>query len=306
MSSEPAPAAIAPALLAWHDHCRPARSALAARSHALSRVGLGGDAAADAGGRGDSLFRALHGAVPRCARAGRCAHGRGAAPVVGPGLLRARPQPAARRAADARCSMAACFPRISTRGGAARHRSLHGRRHPRAVARPVASHPRWQCAARAGAPVRSAGPHRRARVRERAVAARQRCSRRGSAWRSTPRPSWIWAPRCARAASRAATSARWQTAAPAHAAGAEQDYPAPKQAAASAASARCGCCLRGAAMAAVRLVQRPAQGVWGGLWSPPEFASQAAAEQSLAASHGSLPALEPASRCCMCSRISIC
>lgn len=31
----------------------------------------------------------------------------------------------------------------------------------------------------------------------------------------------------------------------------------------------------------VRLVQRPARGVWGGLWAPPEFASRAAAELAL-------------------------
>jgi A/G-specific adenine glycosylase len=37
---------------------------------------------------------------------------------------------------------------------------------------------------------------------------------------------------------------------------------------------------------AVRLHKRPAQGVWGGLWSPPEFASRAAAEQALAAQAG--------------------
>jgi A/G-specific adenine glycosylase len=31
----------------------------------------------------------------------------------------------------------------------------------------------------------------------------------------------------------------------------------------------------------VRLVQRPPSGVWGGLWSPPEFASRAEAERAL-------------------------
>ncbi|MEJ0098877.1 MAG: NUDIX domain-containing protein [Pseudomonadota bacterium] len=36
----------------------------------------------------------------------------------------------------------------------------------------------------------------------------------------------------------------------------------------------------------VRLVQRPASGVWGGLWSPPEFASRAAAELALASAEG--------------------
>jgi A/G-specific adenine glycosylase len=32
---------------------------------------------------------------------------------------------------------------------------------------------------------------------------------------------------------------------------------------------------------AVRLVQRPARGIWGGLWSPPEFATQQAAEREV-------------------------
>jgi A/G-specific adenine glycosylase len=36
----------------------------------------------------------------------------------------------------------------------------------------------------------------------------------------------------------------------------------------------------------VHLVQRPASGVWGGLWSPPEFASRAAAERSLTRAAG--------------------
>ncbi len=31
----------------------------------------------------------------------------------------------------------------------------------------------------------------------------------------------------------------------------------------------------------VRLVQRPPQGVWGGLWSPPEFDTRAAAERAM-------------------------
>ena len=42
---------------------------------------------------------------------------------------------------------------------------------------------------------------------------------------------------------------------------------------------------------AVRLVKRPAAGVWGGLWSPPEFESQLALEQAFAAQAGVAPAL---------------
>jgi A/G-specific adenine glycosylase len=32
---------------------------------------------------------------------------------------------------------------------------------------------------------------------------------------------------------------------------------------------------------AVRLVQRPASGIWGGLWSPPEYASQQEVERAV-------------------------
>jgi len=76
----------------------------------------------------------------------------------------------------------------------------------------------------------------------------------------------------------------------AHAAGAEHEYPAPRKSLKRKekelwmlfARRRDG---------AVRLARRPEQGVWGGLWSPPEFESQTAAEQSLAAQSGSRPTL---------------
>ena len=76
----------------------------------------------------------------------------------------------------------------------------------------------------------------------------------------------------------------------AHAAGREQDFPAPKKALVRRrrevwmlfAQRRDG---------AVRLVKRPAAGVWGGLWSPPEFESQLALEQAFAAQAGVAPAL---------------
>jgi A/G-specific adenine glycosylase len=66
----------------------------------------------------------------------------------------------------------------------------------------------------------------------------------------------------------------------AHAAGREQDYPAPKKPLKRGARETWMLFAR-RADGSVHLVQRPASGVWGGLWSPPEFASRAAAEQTL-------------------------
>jgi A/G-specific adenine glycosylase len=76
----------------------------------------------------------------------------------------------------------------------------------------------------------------------------------------------------------------------AHAAGAEQDYPAPKKPL-KRRKRELWMLFARRSDGAVRLARRPEQGVWGGLWSPPEFESQTAAEQSLAASPGNLPAL---------------
>jgi A/G-specific adenine glycosylase len=76
----------------------------------------------------------------------------------------------------------------------------------------------------------------------------------------------------------------------AHAAGAEHEYPAPKKPL-KRRKRELWMLFARRSDGAVRLARRPEQGVWGGLWSPPEFESQAAAEQSLAASHGNLPAL---------------
>ncbi len=45
---------------------------------------------------------------------------------------------------------------------------------------------------------------------------------------------------------------------------------------------------------AVRLVNRPARGVWGGLWSPPEYDTRAAAEQALRSRAGNAVAKEGA------------
>ena len=66
----------------------------------------------------------------------------------------------------------------------------------------------------------------------------------------------------------------------AHAAGHEQDYPAPKKPL-KRREREAWMLFQQRADGAVRLLRRAEQGVWGGLWSPPEFASRREAEQSL-------------------------
>ena len=44
---------------------------------------------------------------------------------------------------------------------------------------------------------------------------------------------------------------------------------------------------------AVRLIQRPARGIWGGLWSPPEYASQQEVELAVEQGVGAASALRP-------------
>ena len=66
----------------------------------------------------------------------------------------------------------------------------------------------------------------------------------------------------------------------AHAAGNETDYPAPKQPLKRRAR-ETWMLFERREDGSVRLMQRPPSGVWGGLWSPPEFASRAAAERVL-------------------------
>ncbi|MEY2855677.1 MAG: hypothetical protein RL030_2809 [Pseudomonadota bacterium] len=68
----------------------------------------------------------------------------------------------------------------------------------------------------------------------------------------------------------------------AHAQGEEERYPAPKRRLQRRRVERWMLFAR-RADGAVRLVQRPTQGVWGGLWSPPEFESVEAARQATGA-----------------------
>jgi A/G-specific adenine glycosylase len=44
---------------------------------------------------------------------------------------------------------------------------------------------------------------------------------------------------------------------------------------------------------AVRLIQRPARGIWGGLWSPPEYASQQEVELAVGQDVAATSALRP-------------
>ncbi|HTQ36305.1 MAG TPA: A/G-specific adenine glycosylase [Steroidobacteraceae bacterium] len=68
----------------------------------------------------------------------------------------------------------------------------------------------------------------------------------------------------------------------AHAAGAEHDYPAPKKPL-KRRERQTWMLFTRRADGSVRLLRRPASGVWGGLWSPPEFASRALAAEALPA-----------------------
>jgi A/G-specific adenine glycosylase len=71
----------------------------------------------------------------------------------------------------------------------------------------------------------------------------------------------------------------------AHALGTEQDFPAPKKPLRRGAR-ETWMLFAQAPDGSVRLVQRPPSGVWGGLWSPPEFASRADAERAVSQATG--------------------
>lgn len=68
----------------------------------------------------------------------------------------------------------------------------------------------------------------------------------------------------------------------AHAAGAEHDYPAPKKPL-RRRQREVWMLFATRADGSVRLLQRPASGVWGGLWSPPEFDTRERAGETLTA-----------------------
>ena len=204
--------------------------------------------------------------------------GRSAAPVDRPRLLRACAQSASRGAAHSRPSTAASFPRDFDGGdGAARHRPLDGRRHPRAVRRArgmpildgnvkrvLARHYAIDGAPDEHAHAREALAPRGSRTRRtsdvadlhaghhgsgrHAVYARQPALRRLPDRRGLPRAHRGPAGRAARA-----------------------------QAPARRAPRRRAVMLVARRASAVLLVQRPASGIWGGLWCLPEFADRDAA-----------------------------
>jgi A/G-specific adenine glycosylase len=76
----------------------------------------------------------------------------------------------------------------------------------------------------------------------------------------------------------------------AHAAGRQHEFPAPRKPL-SRRQREAWMLFMQDAEGAVRLARRPEQGVWGGLWSPPEFESRQALEQSLAAQIGDVALL---------------
>jgi A/G-specific adenine glycosylase len=78
----------------------------------------------------------------------------------------------------------------------------------------------------------------------------------------------------------------------AHALGRPQDFPAPRKARARP-EREVWMLLARRDDGAVRLVQRPASGIWGGLWSPPEFTSQQEVERAVEQRAGAASALRP-------------
>ena len=74
----------------------------------------------------------------------------------------------------------------------------------------------------------------------------------------------------------------------ARALGRPQDFPAPRKARARP-EREVWMLLARRDDGAVRLVQRPARGIWGGLWSPPEFSSRQEVERTVGQNAGLLP-----------------
>jgi A/G-specific adenine glycosylase len=78
----------------------------------------------------------------------------------------------------------------------------------------------------------------------------------------------------------------------AHALGRPQDFPAPRKVRARP-EREVWMLLARRNDGAVRLIKRPASGIWGGLWSPPEFASQQEIELAIVQGAGVAPTLQP-------------
>ena len=220
--------------------------------------------------------------------------------MVGPRLLRARAQPAARRAAGARRARRRVARRASRRCGAARHRPLHRRRDPRAGAaaqrhaildgnvqaraRARAS----QCEGRAGERARRAAalgswpssctPQQRVA----ALHAGHHGSGRHAVHAAPARP----AQRCPLAAQAAARCAR----------PAARDCPRRASRAARPRARRSCMLLARRDDGSVLLERRPERGIWGGLWCLPEFDARGRGAR-LAQRRGSQRAASTPSRC---------
>ena len=152
---------------------------------ALPGVAVGDHAAADHRGHGRRLFPPLR----RTLAHGRGAGGGPARPcslgLGRPRLLRPRPQSPCLRPGRGRTPWRALPGGRGGPAGAARHRPLHGRRHPRHRLRPAGLGGRRQCRAGDRPPVR----HRDAAARRQArdPAARRQAGARSSAPATTPR-----------------------------------------------------------------------------------------------------------------------
>ena len=147
--------------------------------------------------------------------------------------------------------------------------------------RTAAPDPRRQREARAGAGVPRRGGAGFERGPAAALAARGRRRRPPSASPPTRRPSWISAPRCARARIPACTRCPLADGCAALAAGRTDALPvAKRRAPRRERSAHFVFVIAGDR---VLLERRPPRGIWGGLWAPPEFPDAEAAEAFMAA-----------------------
>ena len=152
----------------------------------------------------------------------------------------------------------------------ARHRPLDRGRHPRvehAASASRSSTATSSACCRATSASRAIWPSAQRRA---AVGAGGRLHAARATWRSTRRRSWIWARRCARAASRCARIARCAEVASRATRAVSTRFP--RRARASAPQAQHVFML--VAMredGSVLLERRPESGIWGGLWCLPEF-----------------------------------
>ncbi len=154
----------------------------------------------------------------------------------------------------------------------ARHRPVHGRRHPVPRRPPAAPDPRRQREARARPGLPRGGLPGRHRGGEAALGPGGRSARPPTGSPTTPRPSWISARHSAPGGSPPARCARWRPAAPpTGTAWPRSCPPASRREPGRARPPSCCICVR--PDGAVLLERRPEAGIWGGLWGLPETAT---------------------------------